>query len=95
MTGKNQEDGRSNPFSETAGARKETPYPSGESMKAEPFDSTPEFQYFKNVMRAVIAVPKKRLDDLVRAAREKSPRNGDPHAPGQKRVAKRGRPKHT
>ena len=76
---------------ETAGTRKETPHPSGESMKAEPFDSTPEFQHFKEVMRAVLAVPKKRLDELVRIAKERSPRNGDPHAPGQKRKVRKKR----
>jgi uncharacterized tellurite resistance protein B-like protein len=53
-------------------------------MKAAPFDSTPEFRHFKNVMRAVLSIPKKRLDELVKAAKEKSPRNGNPHAPGQK-----------
>jgi hypothetical protein len=58
-------------------------------MKAAPFDSTPEFQHFKDVMRGVLAVPKKRLDELVRLAKENSPRNGAPHAPGQKRAAKR------
>jgi hypothetical protein len=52
-------------------------------MKAAPFDSTPEFQHFKEVMRGVLAVPKKRLDELVRLAKENSPRNGYPHAPGQ------------
>src|ERR1039458_2702142 len=70
---------------ETAGTRKETPHPSGESMKAEPFSLTPEFQHFKEVMRAVLAVPKKRLDELVRDAKENSPRKSDLHAPGQKR----------
>jgi hypothetical protein len=58
-------------------------------MRADPFNVTPEFQHFKEVMRAVLAVPKKRLDELVRAAKENSPRNGAPHAPGQKRVKKR------
>jgi len=68
-------------------------------MKAAPFDSTPEFQHFKDVMRGVLAVPKKRLDELVAKAREESPRNGDPRAPGQKRIAskprsQRGKQKH-
>jgi hypothetical protein len=81
--------------SETAGTRKEIPYPSGESMKADPFDSTPDFRHFKEVMSAVLAVPKTRLDELVRAAKEHSPRNGDPHAPGQKRAANRGKRKRT
>jgi hypothetical protein len=53
-------------------------------MKEPAFDATPEFQHFKEVMRGILAVPKKRLDELVKEARENSPRNGDPHAPGQK-----------
>lgn len=52
-------------------------------MKAASFDSTPEFKHFKEVMRRVIAVPKKRLDELVAEAKENSPRNGDPHAQGR------------
>ena len=40
-------------------------------------------------MRHVLAVPKKRLDELVREAKENSPRNGDPHAAGHKRTLKR------
>jgi hypothetical protein len=62
-------------------------------MKEPAFDSTPEFRHFKEVMRGVLAVPKKRLDELVREAKENSPRNGDPHAPGQKRVKRRKRAK--
>jgi hypothetical protein len=62
-------------------------------MKAARFDSTPEFQHFKDVMRGVLTVPKKRLDELVREAKDNSPRNGDPHAPGQKRAVKRRKPK--
>jgi hypothetical protein len=58
-------------------------------MKARSFDATPEFQHFKEVMRGVLAVPKKRLDELVQKARENSSRNGNPHAPGQKRVRRR------
>jgi len=45
----------------------------------------------KEVMRGVLAVPKKRLDELVARAKEESPRNGDPHAPGQKRVKRKRR----
>ena len=78
-------------FPEAPGTRETNPYPDGESMKAAPFDSTPEFQHFKEVMRAVLAVPKKRLDELVRKAKETSPRNGKPHAPGQKRKVKAAR----
>jgi hypothetical protein len=55
-------------------------------MKAIPFDSTPEFQHFKDVMRGVLAVPKARLDALVEAAKEESPRKNNPHAAGRKRT---------
>jgi hypothetical protein len=58
-------------------------------MRPKEFESTPEFQHFKKVMRGVLAVPKKRLDELVEAARENSPRNGNPYAPGQKPAVKR------
>lgn len=58
-------------------------------MKEPSFDSTPEFQHFREVMRGVLAVPKKRLDELVSEAKENSPRNGNPHAPGQKRVKRK------
>jgi hypothetical protein len=58
-------------------------------MKAVPFDSTPEFKHFTEVMRGILAVPKKRLDALVAKAKEESPRNGDPHAPGQRRIVRR------
>jgi hypothetical protein len=54
-------------------------------MKEPSFDSTPEFQHFRDVMRGVLAVPKARLDALLEAAKENSPRKGNPHAPGKKR----------
>jgi hypothetical protein len=50
------------------------------------FDSTPEFMHFKEVMRGVLAVPKARLDELVQQAKQDSPRNGDAHSPGRKRI---------
>jgi hypothetical protein len=53
-------------------------------MKPASFDSTPEFQHFKNTMRKLLAVPKKELDEMVRDAKESSPRNGNKHAPGRK-----------
>jgi hypothetical protein len=53
-------------------------------MRPKEFESTPEFEHFKKVMRGVLAVSKKRLDELVEAARKNSPRNGNPHVPGQK-----------
>jgi hypothetical protein len=58
-------------------------------MKAKTFESTPEFQHFRDVMRDVLAVPKACLDALVEAAKESSPRKGNPNAPGKKRATKR------
>jgi hypothetical protein len=58
-------------------------------MKEPSFDSTPEFQQFREVMRGVLAMSKARLDELVREAKEDSPRNGNPMAPGRKRARKR------
>jgi hypothetical protein len=62
-------------------------------MKEPAFDSTPEFQHFTEVMRGVLSVPKKRLDELVAAARETSPRNGNRRAPGRKAGALKRRKK--
>jgi hypothetical protein len=53
-------------------------------MKEPSFDSSPEFQHFTEVMRGVLSVPKKRLDELVAEAKETSPRNGNRNAPGRK-----------
>jgi hypothetical protein len=58
-------------------------------MKPDPFDSTPEFKEFKDVMRGILSVPKKRLDELVQEAKDNSPRKDDPHATGQKRAVRR------
>ena len=55
-------------------------------MKEPTFDSTPEFQHFKEVMRGVLSVPKARLDDLVKEAKKISPRKGNPLAPGRKKA---------
>ena len=52
--------------------------------KSPPFSSTSEFQYFKNVVRKLLAVPKSELDELVNASKENSPRKGNPNAPGRK-----------
>jgi len=60
-------------------------------MKEPSFDSTPEFQHFKEVIRGVLAVPKARLDELVLKAERESPRKNNPHAPGRKLVIKRAR----
>ena len=88
LTGKTGRGGASNLLPESAKDARNESYPDGESMKAAPFDSTPEFQHFKEIMRAVLAVPKNRLTELVRKAKEESPRNGNPNAPGQKRARK-------
>lgn len=55
----------------------------------EAFESTTAFRHFKTVMRGVLAVPKERLDEMVRVARAESPRKGDPAAPGKKRTKRR------
>jgi hypothetical protein len=79
-------------FPKAPRTREANPYPDGESMKAAPFDATPEFEHFKEVMRAVLVVPKSRLDKLVQIAKDNSPRNGNPHAPGQKPVRRKRKP---
>ncbi len=58
--------------------------PPPRGVTAEEFRATSEFRHFKAVMRRLIAVPKAELDAMVRTAREKSPRVGDPSAPGRK-----------
>jgi hypothetical protein len=50
------------------------------------FEATPEFERFRNVMRGVLAVPKERMDELLREARDESPRKNNPSAPGRKKV---------
>jgi hypothetical protein len=50
------------------------------------FDSTAEFQRFREVMGDVLTVSKKRMDELVRKAKDRSPRNGASHSPGRKRA---------
>lgn len=62
-------------------------------MKAERFEATPEFQHFKTVMKRVLAIPKERLDELVGKSKVLSSRNGDPDAPGRKRIMKRRKSK--
>ena len=50
------------------------------------FESTPEFANFKRGMKALLAVPKAELDELIRKAKEDSPRAGNPNAPGRKKT---------
>jgi hypothetical protein len=49
------------------------------------FESTPEFANFKRGMKALLAVPKTELDELIQKAKADSPRVGNPHAPGRKK----------
>jgi hypothetical protein len=49
------------------------------------FEATPEFAEFKATMKKILAVPKAVLDARVKAAKEASPRAGNPKAAGRKR----------
>lgn len=49
------------------------------------FEATPEFAEFKAGMKKLLAVPKAVLDARVKAAKEASPRAGNPRAPGRKK----------
>jgi hypothetical protein len=53
-------------------------------LTAEEFEAQLEFQHFKTVMKRLIAVPKAALDRKVRRAKKRSPRAGNPNAPGRK-----------
>lgn len=81
---------RAHDQSEETGAR-QAQVRFGRIMREPPFDSTPEFQRFKEVMRGVLAVPKATLDALVEQAKRDSPRVNNPRAPGKKRLIKRKR----
>jgi hypothetical protein len=54
------------------------------------FEATPEFANFKEGMKRLLAVPKAVLDARVKAAKEASPRVGNPTAPGRKKSAPDG-----
>ena len=56
-------------------------------LTAEEFEGQPEFAHFKTVMKRLLAVPKAALDRKVRRAKKRSPRAGNPNAPGRKRNA--------
>ena len=64
--------------------------PTGEKhpppLTAEQFKTSPEFKRFKNHMRKLLKVPKDELDHRVRTAKEKSPRFGNPNAPGRRKT---------
>lgn len=53
-------------------------------LSAARFKATPEFANFKDIMRRLLKVPKSELDEKVKAAKEASPRAGNPKAAGRK-----------
>jgi hypothetical protein len=75
-------DGRHSKTSETPEQGK-----ARQPLSAVRFKATPEFANFTDIMRKLLKVPKSELDDRVRAAKEASPRVGNPKAPGQKKRA--------
>ena len=48
------------------------------------FEATPEFAEFKERMKKLLAVPKSVLDARVKAAKQASPRAGNPKAAGRR-----------
>jgi hypothetical protein len=66
---------------EETGTREENVSP---PLTAEEFEEQPEFQHFKTIMKRLLAVPKSALDRKVRRAKKRSPRVGNPNAPGRK-----------
>jgi len=58
------------------------------------FDQRPEFAHFKEQMQKLLAVPKTRVDELVKKAKDSSPRRNNPSAPGRKRVKRTKRAKN-
>jgi hypothetical protein len=48
------------------------------------FSATPEFTKFKGIIRKLLKVPKAELDEMVKVSKERSPRAGNPNAPGRK-----------
>ena len=65
---------------ETGAGQENLPPP----LTAEEFEAQPEFAHFKTVMKRLLAVPKSALDRKVRRAKKRSPRAGNPNAPGRK-----------
>jgi hypothetical protein len=55
-------------------------------MKPASFDSNPQFQQYRDMIRTLIAVPKSEVDELVKQAKESSIRNNNPQALGRKSV---------
>jgi hypothetical protein len=71
------------PMEETGTREENLPPP----MTAEEFEAQPEFAHFKIVMKRLLTVPKSALDRRVNRAKKRSPRAGNPNAPGRKRKA--------
>ena len=57
-------------------------------LTPEQFRGTPEFRKFTGIMRRLLKVPKADLDVMVKVSKERSPRVGNPNAPGRKRLPK-------
>ena len=55
------------------------------AFSSEKFEITPEFAEFKERMKRLLQVPKARLDEHVKRAKEESPRRYNPLAPGRKK----------
>jgi len=53
-------------------------------LTTEQFEASPEFRHMKTGMRKLLKVRKAELDERVQAAKEASPRTGNPRAPGAK-----------
>jgi hypothetical protein len=68
------------PMEETGTREENLPPP----LTAAEFEAQPEFAHFKIVMKRLLAVPKSALDRRVNRAKKRSPRAGNPDAPGRK-----------
>jgi hypothetical protein len=55
---------------------------------ASPFESKPEFQHFREVMKRVIKVPKAEINRRLKASSDASSRKDNPSSPGRKRTKK-------
>ena len=58
--------------------------PAATLLTPEQFLGTPAFRKFKGIMRRLLKVPKSDLDKMVKVSKERSPRAGNPNAPGRK-----------
>ncbi len=50
------------------------------------FEESPDFDNFKGIMRRLLSVPKSELDGYVKAAKQTSPRTGNPDAAGREKT---------